>query len=52
MVNRNQIADSIIDIDFINNVLIKKIYPDKVEIKIKKNIKIIGIILKDKKNIF
>ena len=48
MVSRNQMADSIIDIDFINNVLIKKIYPDKVEIKIKEH-KIIGIILKDKK---
>ncbi len=47
LINRNQIASSIIDIDFINKVLIKKIYPDKVEIKIKEH-KIIGIILKNK----
>ena len=29
MVSRNQMADSIIDIDFINNVLIKKYIPTK-----------------------
>ena len=34
LINRRQIASSIIDIDFINKVLIKKIYPDKVEVKI------------------
>ena len=47
LINRSQIASSIIDIDFINKVLIKKIYPDKVEIKIKEH-KIIGIIVKNK----
>ena len=47
LINRNQIASSIIDIDFINKVLIKKIYPDKVEIKIKEH-KIVGIIVKNK----
>ena len=47
LINRSQIASSIIDIDFINKVLIKKIYPDKVEIKIKEH-KIIGIIIKNK----
>ena len=48
LINRSQIASSIIDIDFINKVLIKKIYPDKVKIKIKEH-KIIGIIIKNKK---
>ncbi len=47
LINRSQIASSIIDIDFISKVLIKKIYPDKVEIKIKEH-KIIGIIIKNK----
>ena len=37
LINRRQIATSIIDIDFINKVLIKKIYPDKVQIKIKEH---------------
>ena len=36
------------DIDFINKVSIKKIYPDKVQIKIKEH-KIIGIIINNKK---
>ena len=48
LINRRQIASSIIDIDFINKVLIKKIYPDKVQIKIKEH-KIIGIIINNKK---
>ena len=48
LINRHQIASSIIDIDFINKVLIKKIYPDKVQIKIKEH-KIIGIIINNKK---
>ena len=47
IINRNQIADSIIDIDFIDKVFIKKIYPDKVEIRIKEH-KVIGIILNNK----
>ena len=47
IINRNQIADSIIDIDFIDKVFIKKIYPDKIEVRIKEH-KVIGIILNDK----
>ncbi len=47
LINRNQIASSIIDIDFINKVFIKKIYPDKIEIKIKEH-KIIGIIIENR----
>ena len=47
LINRREIASSIIDIDFINKVLIKKIYPDKVQIKIKEH-KIIGIITNNK----
>ena len=47
LINRSQIVSSIIDIDFINKVLIKKIYPDKVQIKIKEH-KIIGIITNNK----
>jgi len=48
LINRRQIASSIIDIDFINKVSIKKIYPDKVLIKINEH-KIIGIIIKNEK---
>ena len=47
LIKRNEIASSIIDIDFIDKVLIKKIYPDKVEVKINEH-KIVGIILKNK----
>ena len=47
LIKRNEIASSIIDIDFIDKVLIKKIYPDKVEVKINEH-KIVGIILENK----
>ena len=47
LINRNQIASSIIDIDFINKVFIKKIYPDKIEIKIEEH-KIVGIIIENR----
>ena len=47
IINRNQIADSIIDIDFIDKVFIKKIYPDKIEVRIKEH-KVIGVIINNK----
>ena len=47
LINRNEIASTIIDIDFVDKVFIKKIYPDKVQIKINEH-KIISIILENK----
>ncbi len=47
LINRNEIASTIIDIDFVDKVFIKKIYPDKVQIKINEH-KIIAIILENK----
>ena len=48
LINRNEIASSIIDIDFINKVFIKKVYPDKIKIRIKEY-RTIGIILENNK---
>ena len=46
LIDRNKIASSVIDIDFINKVSIKKIYPDKVEVKINEY-KVVAIILEN-----
>lgn len=46
LINRSQIASSIIDIDFINKVIIKKIYPDRIDVTIQEH-KIIAKILEN-----